>query len=121
MGEQFLSKQAHGFRTRHNEAYERMKIPTLISRSKTNIMTRELRCEASAAAGQLDHGAEVMLRGRGDHVAVLLAGREVGTIDSAEARTLGEALKVGCGVLRASVTAHSSVSPTFTVRLSEVP
>lgn len=121
MGEQFLSKQAHAFRTLHNAAYERMKIPNLISRSKKNIMTRELRCEARTGPSRIAKGDAVVLRAKRDCVAVLIGGREVGTVDGREAPTIGEALRVASGVLRAVVTAHSSVSPTFTVRIAEVP
>jgi hypothetical protein len=56
MGEHFLRRQAHGFRHRHDAAFDRMKIPNLISATRQDVMTREFRCDGGDAP---EAGAQV--------------------------------------------------------------
>ncbi|HVX90624.1 MAG TPA: hypothetical protein VHC20_03230 [Candidatus Paceibacterota bacterium] len=122
MGEHFLRKQAHGFRHRHDAGFDRLQIPTLISTTKREVMLREIRCEASPlAANTLEAGAEVMLHDNCGQIAVLQANRVVGAVDGAEAASLAEAMRIGCGFLRAQVQRKSRVSSGFVVRLTEEP
>lgn len=118
MGEQFLRKQARGFRHRHDAAFNRMKIPSLISATRQDVMAREFRCDGSDAP---EAGAQVVLCKRDDGVAVLVGGRVVGAVAQTEASSLQSALDTGCGLLRACVTSRSAITPSFVVRLQVTP
>jgi len=118
MGEQFLRKQAHGFRHGHDAAFDKMKIPTLISTTTKDVMAREFRCDASDMP---DVNVEVTLSGRGEKVNVMMGGRVVGQVARDEAAALQPALEIGCGVLRAKVASRSAITPSFVVRLQDAP
>lgn len=118
MGEHFLRKQAHGFRHRHDAAFDRMKIPNLISATRRDVMTREFRCDGTDAP---DVGAQVVLHRQDRTVTVLVGSRVIGVVASGEAAPLQSALDVGCGFLRACVTARSAITSSFVVRLEVNP
>ena len=62
MGEQFLKKQAKGFRHRHDLARDRFATPDLLARMRTNGIASECTCRASGSARPPDIGAPVVLR-----------------------------------------------------------
>jgi len=120
MGEMFLRQQAHGFRHRHAAHLDKLKIPNLISNAKPDLMSREIRCEASDGGPEI--GAPVVLLQQPDgSVAVLSGNRVVGQVDVGEIDDLAPALEIGGGVLRAEVTHCSAVSLSFIVRLASKP
>lgn len=118
MGEQFLRKQARGFRHRHDAAFDRMKIPNLISATRQDVMTREFRCDGTDAP---EAGSQVVLCKREDGIAVLVGGRVVGAVAVGEWPSLRTVLETGCGLLRACVTSRSAITPSFVVRLQVTP
>lgn len=118
MGEQFLRRQARGFRHRHDVAFDRMKIPNLISATRRDVMAREFRCDGADAP---EAGAQVVLCKKKDGIDVLVGGRVVGTVAAGEASSLQTALETGCGLLRACVTSRSAITPSFVVRLEVNP
>jgi hypothetical protein len=122
MGEQFLRKQAHGFRHRHNAAFDRMKIPNLISSTRQDVMTREFRCDSRGARIPPDAGSDVVLTRQDDGgVAVLAGSQVVGAVASGEVASLAPVLATGCGLLRARVASRSAVTPSFVIRLQVSP
>jgi hypothetical protein len=121
MGENFLRKQAHGFRHRHDAAFDRMKIPNLISATRQDVMTREFRCDCGDAGVTLEAGADVVLCGREGGIAVLVGSRIVGAVATSEMASLQPVLETGCGVLRARVSSRSPITPSFIVRLQVNP
>lgn len=118
MGEHFLRRQAHGFRHRHDAAFDRMKIPDLISATRRDVMMREFRCNGGSAPVP---GAQVVLCRHGTGIAVLVGSLVVGAIVPSEAPALLGALAAGCGMLRARVTSRSAITPSFVVRLQVSP
>jgi hypothetical protein len=122
MGEQFLRKQAHGFRHRHDAAFDRMKIPDLICATRQDVMTREFRCDTSSARIPPDPGSDVVLSRLDDGgIAVLAGSQVVGAVASGEVASLAPVLNTGCGLLRARVASRSAVTPSFVVRLQVSP
>lgn len=121
MGELFLRKQARRFRHRHDAAFDRMKIPDLISATMRDVMVREFRCERRDSEPPPAEGSAVVLNRQGDGIAVLAGNRIVGLLDASEVVSLCGAIDVGCGVLRARVVSCSSVAPSFVVQLEGEP
>lgn len=121
MGQQFLRKQAHGFKHRHDAGFNRLQIPNLISSTKPEVMVLEIRCEGSAQTSGPEPGTEVMLHENCGTIAVLEANRVIGAVDASEVPALVPALQIGCGYLRAEVRRKSRVSGSFVVSLQAVP
>lgn len=120
MGEQFLKKQAKGFRHRHDLARDRFATPDLLARMRTNGTASECTCRASGSGGPPDVGAPVVLRAVDDAlVQVLLGNAVVGTVDAADARALAPAFIVGSGVLRGCVQRAAALGGMYTVRVTE--
>jgi hypothetical protein len=121
MGEQFLRRQARSFRHCHDAAFDRMKIPNLISATRQDIMAREFRCDSGDARVAPEADADVVLCRRSDGVDVVVGSRIVGAVASSEIASLRPALDTGCGMLRARVSSRSAITPSFVVRLQVNP
>lgn len=120
MGEQFLKKQAKGFRHRHDLARDRFATPDLLARMRTNGIASECTCRASGSARPPDIGAPVVLRAVDDACVQVIQGNAVvGTVDTADARALGPAFIAGAGVLRGCVQRAAALGGMYTVRVTE--
>ena len=118
MGERFRRAQAEGFQHRTSAAHDRRKAPTLLSRLKSDVTTREFTCEETGDSAPVE-GAPVVLQRQGDQVVVTQGNRRVGIVEPSEVAALSEAVEIGSGSLRGKVESCSSIGGFFTIRLAE--
>lgn len=119
MGEQFLKKQAKGFRHRHDLARDRFATPDLLARMRRNGLATECTCRATGLGAAPDVGASVVLRALDASVEVIQGNAVVGVVDATDARVLAPALSVGAGVLRGCVQRAAKLGGIYTVRVTE--
>jgi hypothetical protein len=120
MGEQFLKKQAKGFRHRHDMARDRFAAPNLLATMRTNGTATDCTCRVIGTAPAPDVGAGVVLRTAGDARAEVICGNAiVGTVDGADVQALGPAFTAGAGVLRGTVQRGAVLGGLYTVRVTE--
>jgi hypothetical protein len=118
MGERFKRLQAAGFKHQTSAAYDRMRVPTLLTALRPDIMSTEYTCAANDDRAPAP-GTPVSLQAVGDGVAVLQGNRRIGSIEGAECSALRDATGAGDGLLRAEVRSRSEIGGYFTVRLAE--
>jgi len=120
MGEAFLRRQAHGFKNQCDAAYNKLKVPTLLTAMRPDISSEEFTCECSSTDVVVEPKCPVVVHANGGPtVDVLQGNRVIAHLCSSDAENLRAEIDCGSGFLKAEVQEVSSIGNYFTIRIVE--
>ena len=118
MGEEFLRKQARGYKGRRDRAAPEFCKEDLLS-GRAAPVRRTVRFETSPGA-LIKQGESVLLCANGNHVHAVVGNEVVGTLAMRDANSISARLRVSGGMLAGAVREVSAIGIEFSVVVSEL-